>query len=63
MPKRDCVIAAGQAGMWDEGGAGHPTLCLGPDSLLRLLYHGFPNKGIGAAVMKEKGNLSDWQRL
>ncbi len=57
------MIGAGVEGAWDEGGVGHPSLSLGPDGLLRLLYHGFPNKGIGAAIMKEKGNLAEWKRL
>lgn len=58
-----CCIAAGDEGHWDEKGVGHPSLCLGPDGLLRMLYHGFPNKGIGARILQDKGDLTKWKRL
>lgn len=56
-----CV--AGEEGHWDEHGVGHPSLCLGPDGLLRMLYHAFPNQGVGARILEDRGDLTRWKRI
>ena len=55
---------AGTPGMWDERGAGHPSVFLNPHSgLLHILYQGSTNAGIGMAVMEEQGDLQHWRKV
>ena len=54
---------AGTPGEYDEQGTGHPSAFLGSDGLLRVIYHAFPGKGIGEAIMTQKGDLTSWQKI